>query len=202
MNLHLVGIHGLAFSGKSTLATKLSIVLENKGYEVLRLPFAQPLKKIAHEMGWNGKKDEKGRRLLQLLGTECMRECIDPDGWITLWMRHVKRQYRMLSEVPIGGLKGLVVIADDMRFLNEAACFEQGVRIKVSAIREIRAARAKALGEALPADGVHASERELVDVLFSSAIDTYDGISDPVVVELADKILATPVKNPEGLLCS
>ena len=74
----LFGIHGPAGSGKTTMAKGLiGALLNHDDATHTILPFAKPVKDVARNMGWNGEKDEKGRRLLQLLGTECGRECID-----------------------------------------------------------------------------------------------------------------------------
>jgi len=55
---------GPAGTGKTTCAQYCA---EKYGGEVLS--FATPLKQIAmHQLGWDGKKDKKGRRLLQELG--------------------------------------------------------------------------------------------------------------------------------------
>ncbi len=59
-------------------------------------------------MGWDGKKDEKGRKLLQILGTECGRECLGEDIWIKHWKKKIDAT---LSNY---------IIADDIRYPNEA----------------------------------------------------------------------------------
>jgi hypothetical protein len=61
-------------------------------------------------MGWNGKKDAKGRRLLQIVGTEAGRKLISSTIWIKKW--HEKVKTAVTSEHD-------VVIVPDMRFLNE-----------------------------------------------------------------------------------
>ena len=70
-------ISGLARSGKDTVADYLC---EHKGYT--KGHFARSLKSIAKNyLTWNGEKDEKGRRLLQVLGTEVARtHC--KDSWL------------------------------------------------------------------------------------------------------------------------
>lgn len=114
-----IGICGPAGSGKSTLAGLLLTQLHNEdvaqvplgeGLGAVILPLAGPLKDIARQMGWDGQKDERGRRLLQLLGTECGRQCIDPDIWVKRW-RKIASGWR-------------IVIADDLRYDNEANEFD------------------------------------------------------------------------------
>jgi energy-coupling factor transporter ATP-binding protein EcfA2 len=103
----VVGITGQAGSGKTTLANMmLDLFIGSK-----QLNFADNLKKIAESMGWNGKKDEKGRRLLQLLGTECGRQCISENIWVSLWEdSRIKLEKR---DIPC-------IICGDVRFANEA----------------------------------------------------------------------------------
>jgi len=100
-----VGISGPIGSGKSSLAQVLAITCPVSGYVH---PFAKPVKEIARQMGWNGKKDKKGRRLLQLVGTECGRECVHPDVWVRLWRKDM-----------VVDIQDSVAIADDLRFPNE-----------------------------------------------------------------------------------
>jgi len=95
----IIAIAGKAGSGKSTLAQAI-------GYPVLSM--AKEVKRLALDLGWNGVKDHQGRKLLQTLGTDLCRDCIDQDYWIECW----KRQYT-----------GGDVIIDDVRFANELEYF-------------------------------------------------------------------------------
>lgn len=78
-NIHGVSMSGLARSGKDTMA---DVLVEEFGFR--KAYFAFELKRIAHDyLGWNGVldpkgnweggKDDKGRTLLQRLGTEVGR---------------------------------------------------------------------------------------------------------------------------------
>jgi hypothetical protein len=108
--MHVIGITGIMYAGKTTVGKMLS--LKVYGHESHIFPFGASLKRRAYELGWDGVKDEKGRRLLQLLGTEICRQCIDPNYWVVAWQNdnlHYIRD-RKLDWVFI----------DDVRFLNEA----------------------------------------------------------------------------------
>lgn len=104
----LIGICGFLGTGKSLLAERICRHVKRSA---VIMPLAGPVKEFALSLGWNGKKDAKGRRLLQLLGTECGRNCIDQDIWLKLWAKDALRRARC----------GQIVIADDVRFPNEAA---------------------------------------------------------------------------------
>lgn len=94
-----IGLIGLAGSGKDTAAEALIKL----GY--YRMAFADELKELAFEFGWNGEKDENGRRLLQELGMIGRR--YSPNVWI----KHVA--WRVVP-------KGPPVAFTDVRFQNEA----------------------------------------------------------------------------------
>lgn len=108
----LIGILGEIGVGKSTVA---EMIAQQTAYSHI-LPFAKPLKDLARSIGWNGKKDAKGRRLLQLLGTDICRECIDPNWHTNKWVEEVIKIVRQYDDP-----KTPIIIADDLRFLNEAS---------------------------------------------------------------------------------
>lgn len=113
MRFLVIGIAGRASAGKTTLARMVATRLEEVAkVRVFISPFAAPVKRIAAEMGWNGAKDAKGRRLLQLIGTDCGRECVHPNIWVDMWMEETFTQSNCNH--------GHAVIADDVRFPNEA----------------------------------------------------------------------------------
>lgn len=79
---HFILCSGLARAGKDTSAEIIKENLKAKGYKVLITHYADLLKFICKNIfGWNGEKDEKGRTLLQYVGTDCVR-VQDPDYWV------------------------------------------------------------------------------------------------------------------------
>ena len=69
--MKVICISAKARHGKDTVAELLKESLENKGNKVLITHFADLLKYICKTFfGWNGEKDEKGRTLLQYIGTD------------------------------------------------------------------------------------------------------------------------------------
>ena len=69
-----IGLIGLAGSGKDTAAE----ALVKLGY--WKNAFAAHLKDLAYEFGWDGKKNERGRALLQDLGMAARK--YNPNFWI------------------------------------------------------------------------------------------------------------------------
>lgn len=119
----IIAFTGLAGCGKSILARYLQVECDkiNKHSAILR--FSDPIKSFARRLGWKGEKDAKGRRLLQLLGTEIGRNCIDPEIWVKRWEIEFKR----ISQV------SELIIVDDLRFDNEAKTVHElnGTIIKI-----------------------------------------------------------------------
>ena len=110
----IIGIMGKARSGKDTVAK----LFEEADF--IRLSFADNLKWAAKRLfGWDGKKDEKGRKLLIALG-EKLRE-INSDIWI-------KSLLNSNSDI----LHKNIVISD-VRYKNEADWIKScnGILIKV-----------------------------------------------------------------------
>lgn len=82
--MKIITISGLAQHGKDTTATIFKNKLEKLGYKVLIIHYADYLKFICKQyFGWNGVKDEKGRSLLQKIGTDKIRK-IDPDFHVSI----------------------------------------------------------------------------------------------------------------------
>ena len=101
-------VSGKAGFGKTTLANFLVEIAKENGYLVARYSFANFLKDVAGAMGWDHKKDDKGRKLLQDLG-RIGRE-YDPD----MWVRHTFEVIENHQDYPLD-----FVVIDDWRFPNE-----------------------------------------------------------------------------------
>lgn len=119
----VIGLCGPEGAGKSTVARLLA---EHHGAEIL--PFAEPLKRMIlalgvdpkHVFGTPAEKLEplelfggkSARVVLQRLGTEWGRQQIDDEFWVRAWLQRVKKAHAG------------VVVADDLRFANEAAAVQ------------------------------------------------------------------------------
>ena len=106
-----IGFTGLAGSGKTYAATWFRF-RTGKGSV---WSFAGKIKTIAKSMGWDGVKDDRGRKLLQQIGSA--GRAYDPWTWV--------------SKMPIDQ----PIIIDDVRFFNEAEAIKDVGGIVVRIIR-------------------------------------------------------------------
>ena len=141
----IIGISGLAGSGKSSLSTELQKITCGKV-----IPFAAGVKAVALHLNWDGKKDKSGRRLLQVIG-QGARD-YDTDIWVKQW------EHKLLAVIR----SGRNILADDVRYPNEVAMIKEydGVLIKVIG-------RGGLEGTA----GGHESEQNMDDSLFDYIVD-------------------------------
>lgn len=80
--MRIIAISGHAQNGKDTVASLLRNGLSKRGDRVLVTHYADLLKYICHTFfDWDGSKDEKGRHILQYVGTDVIRKQA-PDFWV------------------------------------------------------------------------------------------------------------------------
>jgi len=126
-------LSGKAGMGKTLAAKILKDCFISKNLNVINSSFATGVKEIAYKyIGWDGIKDEKGRKLLQILGTDVGRK-YNPDCWVEYLLRTLENT----SNFPYD-----VVIIDDWRFPNEFEYFKDEplynvVKVKILS-REIK----------------------------------------------------------------
>jgi hypothetical protein len=112
----VVTIGGPAQNGKDTTAGILKARLEqpDMNKKVLLIHHADLLKDMAKSLfGWDGKKDEKGRTLLQYMGTDVVRKK-RPDYWV----EHI------LSLLDLFDEEWDFVLIPDSRFPNEIDAYK------------------------------------------------------------------------------
>ena len=136
-------------SGKTTFCDMLLTEMYNLGWRSIKSSFSSRIKEIAHMMGWDGTKDEKGRKLLQFIGTECGR-VYDPDVWVS---------YLIDQNLPNRTMYPFdIVIVDDWRFPNEREYIERNGLYDVYPMRIVRDVESND----------HISEKALPDFLYHS----------------------------------
>lgn len=107
--MNVITISGKAECGKDTTAKELKTQLENMGYSVLICHYADLLKYICKTFfDWDGNKDEEGRTLLQMVGTETIRTK-EPNYWVDF----IKQILRFFKD------EWDFVLIPDTRFPNE-----------------------------------------------------------------------------------
>jgi hypothetical protein len=120
-------VSGPIGSGKTTFSNMLQDELSD--WNTVRCSYAGRVKSIAYLLGWDGKKDERGRKLLQTLGTDCGR-AYDKDVWV---------RYLIDESLPTSlGYPFDAVIIDDWRFPNERDYVENNGLFDVFAVRMVR----------------------------------------------------------------
>lgn len=146
MNIGIVAVSGLAGAGKSALCR--SVIALAAPVECVIAPVATEIKKIATMSGWDGSKDEKGRKLLQDLGTP-FRDYYK-HLWIWKWMQNfcdsviMQTSEYMQFEDPVGpnpvptamvpNSDRMLFLIDDMRSPKELEFFRclGGVTVRIT----------------------------------------------------------------------
>jgi len=171
--MQILGISGKAESGKDTTALFLKQKLENLGKRVLIIHYADYLKTICREwFGWDGNKDEKGREILQRIGTNIVRNQ-DP----YFWVESVGRTLSMFSDY------WDYVLIPDTRFLSEIFYWSKK-DIPILVIRVNREGFENCLTEK---QRRHSSETELDSYKFDYVINSDEGL-DKLELEV-DKLI-------------
>lgn len=158
-NYKIIAFAGCAGSGKSTAAQYLN---QLKAPLACVLSFADPIKTMAEkEFGWNGEKDDRGRMLLQRLGTECGR-MYNPNIW-------VQRLDDKIKEIELWACNveaARIYIIDDLRFSNEAEYVKQNGGFIIRVYRD-------KLGKLN-----HVSEKGIPDYMIDYIINNNAGIDE------------------------
>ncbi len=150
--MRVLALAGKARHGKNTVAEVITSCLLELGYtyDVMGVAFADAVRAEAHELGWDGQKDERGRTLLQQIGQG--RRDRDPDYW-------VNKLHRNITSLPVPD-KFLWVVTD-CRYRNEAEAVHAWGG-KVWRVRRLSPATYEDFDNGLtPAQKAHPSEVDL-----------------------------------------
>lgn len=113
--MKIIAISGHAQNGKDTVAGMLKEHLEGRNQRVLITHYADLLKYICRTFfGWDGEKNEKGRKLLQVVGTDVIR-AKQPDYWVRF----------VAGILELFGDNWDCVLIPDSRFPNEIETLRQ-----------------------------------------------------------------------------
>ena len=150
-----VGFIGLAGAGKDTAA----LALIAHGWR--RVAFADKLKSLAFYFGWDGCKDEKGRKLLQDLGMAA--RAYNCDFWINQAFLNVHKM--RVALIPC--------VYTDVRFQNEADYVRGrgGIIIRIKKPKQI-------------SSDSHESELNQYDI-----VADYDVVNEGTIEDLHKKII-------------
>jgi hypothetical protein len=132
----IIGLCGLAKSGKTTLADYL---VKEFGYK--RIKFAGPLKDMLRALGLTYQEIEGDRKedcckllgnksprfAMQTLGTEWGRQMISPTIWVDIW------EYRVTQAIK----EQTPVVVDDCRFQNELDTLKRMGGISITIVRDV-----------------------------------------------------------------
>jgi hypothetical protein len=160
----VVVISGAAEHGKTAVANILKDILEADNKKCLIISFANYLKYICKTYyGWDGKKDENGRHILQYVGTDVVRKK-NPNFWVKTVIDFIK-----VFEDDYD-----YFIIDDCRFKNEVNCFKDN-GIQSLSIKVFRNNYKNHLTEE---QRMHPSERDMDDYKFDYYIESESGIDN------------------------
>lgn len=124
--MQVILISGKAQHGKDTVAKMLKNKFVAQGKKVLITRFADLLKFICKNyFGWDGKKNEAGRSILQYVGTDVIRNKM-PNYWVDF----IKNLLGMFRD------EWDVVLIPDTRFKNEVHWEEEWDTITVRVNRK------------------------------------------------------------------
>lgn len=127
----VVMVSGRAGAGKTTFSNYCAYHLAEYGIFSQIVPFARGVKDTARFMGWDGKKDGRGRKLLQEIGN-CGREYDE-----NLWAMQARTSIsKLFSGAYVDQPNIEVVFIDDWRFINEGNVISE--KFDVTKIRIVR----------------------------------------------------------------
>lgn len=184
--MKVILISGKAEAGKTTTANIIKTFLEERGKKVACMSYGQYVKDTAKLIwNWDGKKDKKGRELLQWWGTDVVR-VQDPNFWVDSVIRLAKVIDKHVD----------YLIINDCRFLNEIETWRTvkyvaldeatdalASRQRFSDIITIRVERPGHENALTPEQRRHPSETQLDNYIFDITIKAINK------AELYDKIV-------------
>jgi hypothetical protein len=171
---------GSAFAGKSTCADILGGIAKSDSLVNDKFSLATKVKELAVQFGWDGKKDERGRALLQAIGNTA--RSYDQD----VFARTLLERVEFSDSYPYD-----MICIDDWRFPNELSFIRNNLLYKPVTIRVLRPDAPIKLEGDLALDE---SERSLDNHEFDYVVENFEDSLDKLHNDLYD-IYATEVLN-------
>ena len=186
--MKVICISGKAGHGKDTVAELLADELKANGKSVMVTHYADLLKYVCKTFfGWDGVKDEKGRELLQYVGTDKVR-AVSPDYWANF----------VVSILSFFGNSWDYVLIPDTRFPNEYEIY-RAFGMDAMLVRVVRPGYVSALTEE---QRQHPSETALdhypTDVFFVNDGELQDLRRQSNSTALVTRI---PCRSPSLIVC-
>lgn len=178
----VITISGKMGAGKDTLATYIKEELEKVGSRVLITHYADLLKYILKTyLGWDGKKDERGRYLLQHVGTDIFRQQYDENFWCIFVGVII---YTLNEEWDC-------VLIPDARFKNEIESMKTWYG--ATSIQIVR----PAIPDDLSEHTEHISEHDLDDYEFDLVCENDEGLEKlrRIAREVAGRVMLEKVRG-------
>lgn len=172
----IITLSGKAESGKDFCAKIMKEYLEGGGFKPIIIHQADYLKYICKTyFGWDGEKDEKGRQLLQYVGTDLVRAKY-PNYWVDATLNAIlilKETYDFF-------------LIPDTRFPNEITLMREHYMLA-----SVLVVRPNHVNKLTPKQRLHASETALDNFQFDYTIvgeEGYEGVLQPTVNVVGDII--------------
>jgi len=175
--MKIIAISGRAQHGKDTIANMMKEQLEDEFSDVLITHYADLLKYICKQfLGWDGNKDEDGRRLLQYTGTDLVRRRA-PDFWVDF----------IISILTFFDGRWEYVIIPDVRFPNEV----EKLRTCGFDVTHIHVERDNFDNGLTPEQNLHASETQIMNIkpdFYIHNSGTLDDLNDKITEWIKENI--------------
>lgn len=162
--MKVITISGKAEAGKDSTAKMLKNIYEKQyGRKVLIVHYADYLKYICTQyFGWDGKKNLKGRALLQYVGTDLIRKK-NPDFWATT----------VANLLDVVGSQYDYILIPDTRFPNEVELMKN--KFNTLSINIVRLDFENSL---TPEQRLHPSETALDGYRFDYVVRSESGLDN------------------------
>jgi hypothetical protein len=159
--MKIILFSGKSQHGKDQSATFLKEIIEADGKKVLIMHYADLLKYLCRQVfGWDGVKDEKGRSLLQRVGTDVIRKQ-NPNYWVNFVSEFLSIFYDEWD----------YVLIPDCRFPNEVEVMDDTYNVF-----SVRVNRIDFESSLTDEQKNHISETALDNYQFDYYIDTISGL--------------------------